>query len=264
MKKSSRTSKRPLLRLVAAALAVLGVVAFVPTGTRGLPVSRPTAAWALDATPSVGTSGSVSTSGSPDATPAVTATPTATFGRIAGTGVRLNIPAAVDRFIAIGFHQADNRKAVKILAWSPVLKIDRYAKTRARLKANRKLRMFQQRLRGRGTSNFTAADCAVKPNSVILAPVTGVVTNVRKYKLYGYIEDYRVEIKPDGAPRLRVVEIHIKSVTVKVGDRVVGGVTPVATVRHLRLDSTVNHYLPTSPADHVHVQINLDTFKGSY
>ncbi len=75
----------------------------------------------------------------------------------------------------------------------------------------RGIKMFQQALRGRGTSNFSAADCAVKPKAMILAPVTGTVTRVKNYRLYGVYRDVQLEILPDGAsPKLRVVVLHIQ------------------------------------------------------
>ena len=57
--------------------------------------------------------------------------------------------------------------------------------------------------------------------------------------------------------------IHITGVKVKKGKRVVGGITPVAVVRHLPFVSTINRFVPVK-VDHVHIQVNLDTFKGSY
>jgi hypothetical protein len=157
-----------------------------------------------------------------------------------------------------------NRKSVRFIPTMTCHKIDKASHTKALLKKDSKLKLFQQPLRGRGDSNFTAADCAVPPKTVVLAPVDGVVTSVRHYKLYGYIDDLRLEIKPDGAPHLRVVMIHITGVKVTKGDRVVGGVTPVAVVRHLPIVSTINRFVPVKSVDHVHVQVNLDTFKGTF
>ena len=97
----------------------------------------------------------------------------------------------------------------------------------------------------------------MKPKAQILAPVTGTVTSVKKYWLYGRYRDVRLEIRPDGVSnKIRVVVLHIQDPTVVVGQHVVGGVTPVATVRHFRFVSAVNRYLPVKYADHTHIQIN--------
>jgi hypothetical protein len=221
-------------------------------------------------TGSVDTSGTTETSGTTgatstaEATKSVTPTPTGTFGRLAGTKLRIHFPAPAAKLVAVGFHQASNRKALRFIPGMTCLKIDRASRTRARLKKDKKLKLFQQPLRGRGSSNFSAADCAVPPKTVVFSPVTGVVTSVKRYKLYGYISDRRLEIKPDGCPHLRVVMIHITGVKVKKGQRVVGGVTPVAVVRHLPIASTINRFVPVKRVDHVHIQVNLDTFKGQF
>jgi hypothetical protein len=210
------------------------------------------------------TSGTAGTTSTPSATSSVAPTPTATFARIAGSKLRIHFPAPAGKLVAVGFHQASNTKAARFIPGMTCHKIDKASRTRALLKSNKKLKLFQQPLRGRGDSNFTAADCAVPRKTVVLAPVDGVVTNVRHYKLYGYIDDLRLEIKPDGAPRLRVVMIHITGVKVKKGQRVVGGVTPVAVVRRLPFVSTINRFVPVKNVDHVHIQVNLNTFKGSF
>jgi hypothetical protein len=51
---------------------------------------------------------------------------------------------------------------------------------------------------------------------------------------------------------------------VKKGQRVVGGKTKVAVVRNLKLNSTIDRFVPAKRVDHVHLQVNADTFKGSY
>jgi hypothetical protein len=257
-------------RFVRSVLGV-GLVALALTAALAIPPHRVLAAGASALTTGTAvTSGTVATSGTPsatgtaEATKSVTPTPTSTFARMAGSKLYIHFPAPANKLVAVGFHQASNTKSVRFVTWMTCHKIDKAAKTKALLKKDKKLKLFQQPLRGRHDSNLTAADCAVPPKTVVLAAVNGVVTNVRHYKLYGYIDDLRLEIKPDGAPHLRVVMIHITGVKVKKGDRVVGGVTPVAVVRHLPFVSTINRFVPVKPIDHVHIQVNLDTFKGSF
>lgn len=260
--------RRAASRLAAAGAVVLTLAAAILAPARpvlaaggGPGAGLSVATTSSDAPTSTPTT-SAPTSSTPNATASVPAT-TATFGRMAGTHLDIHYPAGPKKLVAVGFHQADNKKAVRYV---PLLKchgIDTASTTKALLKRG-KIKLFQQPLRGRGDSNFTAADCAVPPKTTVVAPVTGVVTNVRSYKLYGWINDLRLEIKPDGYPHLRVVMIHITGVKVKAGDRVVGGITPVAVVRHLPIVSTINRFVPVSPVDHVHIQVNLDTFRGAY
>jgi hypothetical protein len=216
----------------------------------------------IDPSGSIPPTGTTPTSSTPKPTPSTVAT-TAVFARMRGSKLEIHFPAPPKKLVAVGFHQADNKKAV---IFAPLLTchgIGSASKIKALIKKG-SIKLFQQPLRGRGDSNLTAADCAVPPKTTVVAPVSGVVTNVRHYLLYGYIDDLRLEIKPDGSPHLRVVMIHITGVKVKKGKRVIGGITPVAVVRHLPLVSTINRFVPVKPVDHVHIQVNLDTFKGSY
>jgi hypothetical protein len=179
----------------------------------------------------------------------------AVFARMKRYGVELHFPAVPAEMVAVGFHQAWNLKAVDMLPVGKPYPRDKYESTKQALRADPSLKMFLMMSRGRGSSQYSAADCAVRPGALILSPVTGVVTLVKTYKLAGYGTDYQVQIKADGADAVRVVMIHLQDITVKAGERVEGGVTPIATVRHLTIDSQVNKYLPV-PADHTHVQIN--------
>lgn len=186
--------------------------------------------------------------------------PTAAFAKIGDTDVPLHFPATAEEFVAVGFHQAWNAKATDMEPQLEVHPRDEYESTKKALKDDRSLKLFLMMSRGRGSSEYSAVDCAVKPDALLVAPVSGTVTLVKKYKLEGTIDDYHIEFKADGAEKLRVVMIHVKDVSVKEGDRVEGGVTPVATVRHLPIDSQVNRYLPVE-ADHTHIQINAEGYK---
>lgn len=235
--------------VAAAAVLVLAstlVVRAVTGGKRGI---------AGPATPKVAAAavtGSTSTETSPAAT--------AVFGTMGKYGVKMHFPAIPGDMVAIGFHQAWNVKATDMKPSLAVHPRDKYANTKAALQKDPSLKLFLMMSRGRGSSQYSAVDCAVKPGAIVLSPVTGVVTLVKTYQLSGVGKDYHIEIKADGADPVRVVLIHLQDVTIKTGERVEGGVTPLATVRHLKIDSQVNRYLPVA-ADHTHMQINAVGYK---
>jgi hypothetical protein len=189
------------------------------------------------------------------ATTSVGTSTSAVFARLKKYGVPMHFPASADEMLAVGFHQSWNLNGTDMVPQLPVHAKDKYEATKKALASDPNLKLFEMMSRGRGSSEYSAADCAVKPGATILSPVTGTVTLVKKYRLEGKYDDYRVEIKADGAAPVRVVLIHIQDIRVKEGQRVSGGVSPIATVRHLLIDSQVNRYLPW-PADHSHVQIN--------
>lgn len=247
------------------AIAVAAAVAPTPAAANGplaAPSFRPSSATSVESTGTTSTPDATPTlevTSTPGATSTPAATPTVVFAARSAWHIRLNFPASVTNMIAVGFHQAGGPNS-KLGVMKPAvtcLRIYKPATTKALLKKRIGLKLFQQALRGRGTSNLSAADCAMKPKSVVLAPVTGTVTLVKKYKLYGRYADVQLEIRADGAPsKVRVVVLHIRDPKVKVGSRVVGGVTPIATVRHFSFVSAINRYLPVKYADHVHIQLN--------
>lgn len=102
----------------------------------------------------------------------------------------------------------------------------------------------------------TAVDCGSKPGMTVYAPVTGRVAAVHLYSLYGQYPDYEVHIIPAGCETLDCVVLHVTSPRVTVGDEVIGGVTPIASVRKLSkwFASQLDDYTHDG-GNHVHVQI---------
>lgn len=82
--------------------------------------------------------------------------------------------------------------------------------------------------RGRRTHSSSAMDVAIPAGRTVHAPVTGVVTTVEPYLLYGRYPDTRIVIRPDARPDLRLVVLHVTGHAVAVGDHVEAGVTPIA------------------------------------
>ena len=111
--------------------------------------------------------------------------------------------------------------------------------------------------RGRVLPPTSAVDvvmrCATTTRS--LAPVEGVVTEVRPYRLYGTHPDTRVEIRPTDAPHLRLVMIHVDDVRVAVGEQVTTGATVLAgTADRFPFASHVDRYLDDR-WPHVHMEV---------
>lgn len=109
--------------------------------------------------------------------------------------------------------------------------------------------------RGRRFPATSAVDLVMDDGTDVLAPVDGIVTDVRPYQLYGVHDDTRIEIQPTAAPHLRVVMIHVAGVQVRAGDRLVAGVTLLAdTPNHFPFASHVDRYLERA-LPHVHVEV---------
>lgn len=109
--------------------------------------------------------------------------------------------------------------------------------------------------RGRVLPPTSAVDLVMRDDDPVLAPVDGVVTEVRPYALYDQYPDTRIEIQPDDAPHLRLVMIHVDDVRVAAGDRVTTGVTELAaTANRFPFSSHVDRYLDER-WPHVHVEV---------
>lgn len=109
--------------------------------------------------------------------------------------------------------------------------------------------------RGRGTSPTSAVDVALEPGDPVLAVVTGTVTEVAPYALYGRHDDVLVTIVPDERPDLRVRLLHIDDVRVTPGQHVTAGRDPIAgTARPLPVNNQVDRYTGRS-LPHLHVEV---------
>jgi len=117
-----------------------------------------------------------------------------------------------------------------------------------------------------GIPGLTAMDEGAPAGSVTYAPIDGTVTAVREYNYENGCKDYEVHISfaDPALARYEVVMIHEENVRVKVGDKVVGGVTPIAQVRDLTpyLTNQLGEYTGEA-GNHAHVQVN-DTGSTSY
>jgi murein DD-endopeptidase MepM/ murein hydrolase activator NlpD len=108
--------------------------------------------------------------------------------------------------------------------------------------------------RGRARPATSAVDIAMPAGSVVAAPVTGTVVEVRDYALYGKTRDWRVVIESADRPDLHVVLVHLHEPKVAVGDDVIAGSTPLAVVRQLPFASHVD-YVTEEPHPHTHVEV---------
>ena len=115
---------------------------------------------------------------------------------------------------------------------------------------------------------MTSVDVGAKKGTVAYAPVSGTVVKIKKYSLFGQIDDYEMHIQSPDHPELDVVVLHITKLKVKVGDEVIGGCTPIAKVRNIGdvIDNNLMNFTkPGDPGNHCHVQVNDATrpdYKG--
>ena len=158
-------------------------------------------------------------------------------------GVTLYLPAADPRLI--GYHEASYPDAATLTP------IGRLQKNANRTKGPRYTVMAS---RGRPTPATSAVDVVLPSSTRVLAPVSGVVVQVKPYKLYGKYPDERVEISVDGHPDVHVVMIHLTHVRVVRGDRVSATLSVIGEPRVFPFRSETDDYVRGGDP-HVHIEI---------
>lgn len=180
--------------------------------------------------------------------------------------LHLYLPVQVQSLTEIGFHQASGTKALHMESLLPDANMNVVAQNHSSgrveptatvgpaVLTGSVLRMWRSNRRG---APDTAVDIGALPGTLVYAPVTGTVVQVRAYKLYDKYDDYEIHIQPNGWPEVDVVLIHVDNPTIKAGDRVIGGITNIAEVRKLsdRVTPQISAYTKDA-GDHVHMQLN--------
>jgi len=108
--------------------------------------------------------------------------------------------------------------------------------------------------RGRDTPATSAADVVLPRGAAVVAPVDGLVTRVKRYRLYSRYPDVRVEIRPRDVPDRRVIMLHLARVGIRPGDRVEASVTRIGAVRRFPFESQVDRYV-RGRYPHVHLEV---------
>jgi biotin carboxyl carrier protein len=112
--------------------------------------------------------------------------------------------------------------------------------------------------RGRGSPATSAVDIVLVDDQPVRSPVSGTVTHVESYSLYGRYPDRRIIIRPHDAPQARVVMLHVAGVRVEAGDQVEGGVTEIAGgARRFPFRSQVDAETRPHSWPHVHYEVKV-------
>ena len=108
--------------------------------------------------------------------------------------------------------------------------------------------------RGRANASTSAVDVVLPPGEAVRSPITGTVTEVRPYQLYGTHDDVRLELRADDAD-LSVVLIHIEDVVVQAGDRVEVGDVLASGARVFPFGAVVDRLFEPDRYGHVHLEV---------
>lgn len=162
--------------------------------------------------------------------------------------------------LTVAFHEASHTEALELLPLGQLLANDNTTRFDPPTDmAGAEYRVLSSR--GRAAPPTSAVDVVVPLGDGVVAPVTGTVTAVTEYPLYGRTRDWRVEITPADRPDLTVVLIHLLRPSVDVGDQVIAGQSPIAVARLLPFDSHVD-YVSDEKQPHVHLEVKASVEPG--
>ena len=176
------------------------------------------------------------------------------FAKVSNTDLMLAFPALKENIEGIGFHEADNKMAIGLLPIKETFK-DNPEEIKEKYKKNIKPIFFLMNTRNRKQIPTSASDIALKENTPVLSPVTGIISKVIDYKLYKKYDDIKIEIIPDQNKDFKVKIIHLKNVVVKKGEKVKVG-DSLGRVRTLsdKMNIQIGRYLPIK-IEHIHIQV---------
>jgi hypothetical protein len=167
-------------------------------------------------------------------------------------GVRLRVVS--EETVALAFHEAAYDDALALRPTGVCGRCRNPTKFTPPLPRDPRLRYLVTHSRGRATPATSAADLVLPKGTAVLAPVDGVVSRVRRYRLYRRYPDVRLEIVPHPAPSLLIVMLHLGAVQVRRGDEVVASTTVIGTARRLPFESQVDRYV-RGRYPHVHLEV---------
>ncbi|MHB1342381.1 MAG: M23 family metallopeptidase [Coriobacteriia bacterium] len=268
-RRRSMRRRRSPMGWVYAAIGVIIMVAIVGSAA----ILRPIAESSATADPAAGPT-TVSTTLAPDPVPEREQTPMLASYH----SLFLRLPVDPGKITQVAFHQASGDKAFHMEPLVEYASLAAAAKLRHApvstvatgsgeassaadaIWSGKAIRLWRSNRTG---SPDTAVDVGADPGTDVFSPVTGTVLQVRSYKLYSKYADYEVHIKPDGWSEIDVVLIHVDDVSVVAGDRVLGGITRIASVRKMsdRVSLQLGGYTRNG-GDHVHMQLNHVSVPG--
>lgn len=188
---------------------------------------------------------------------AATAAEPTPIARVAG----IELVAPSKDTVLVGFHEAAAPGTLEMESLAPLAVALNGERTQVAAGASEDqvAPVMELPTRERAAGPASAVDIAVPAWRDIVAPVSGTVTAVDPYTLYGEFADNRVEIEPEGQPGVRVIMIHIGEIEVRPGDEVVAGETLIAkTAKQFPFSSQIDRFAEHASGKarpHVHIEV---------
>jgi len=168
-------------------------------------------------------------------------------------GVDLLLPIKLAATTAVAFHPVDNANSVSFKPVGEPGDASSVSSTLVDLLSSGGMRYYLLSGDGSDASSGTGGlDVGALPGAFVYSPVDGKVVSVKDYQLLGRYPDTEVQIQLADDPSLLLVVTHLAKVSVRIGDDLTAGETPLGAVRGFpsQFDQQLRHF--TSDAgDHV-------------
>lgn len=181
---------------------------------------------------------------------AAVAAPLPVLGRVGD--LLVHVPAT--EAVLVSYHEASFAEAQPLMPFGQLTVNDNPTRTLTSEDHPDGLPFHVQVSRGRVNASTSAVDIVLLPGEEVRAPVTGTVTEVQPYQLYGTHDDVRIELQPDDSA-LVVVMIHVEDVVVRAGDRVVVGDVLAGGARMFPFGAVVDRQTEPDRYGHVHLEV---------
>lgn len=177
------------------------------------------------------------------------------FARLGDANLVLPIPAQDVTIIA--YHSLSDERAVPLEPMGSQLNADLVSRGLQRVFAgDEPIRYYEIESSGRAVTEHGAVDIGAPAGTPILSPITGVVTAITAYKLYGKYDDVQIDISPQGLSGMIVSLLFVDEPSVTIGQPVEQGKTQLGKVRPVQgdLGARLTEYTHDS-GTHVQLQV---------
>lgn len=117
-------------------------------------------------------------------------------------------------------------------------------------------------LGGEGGAPTGSVLVGAQPGSLVTSPVSGIVTGVKEYKLYGKYDDVQIDIRPEEMSGTTLTLLFISEPVVSIGEVVTAGKTQLGKVRESppELAASLAEYTHDS-GSHVYMQVSEEPIR---
>lgn len=167
----------------------------------------------------------------------------------------LLLPVAAGDATIIAYQPVDDERAVALTPIGERVNANRIVRFfRSIFSAAPSVRYYQ--LDGQEGEATSSVLIGAAPGSPITAPISGVVTRVREYLLYGKYDDVQIDIRPEKMSGVIISLVFVSDPVVSIGEAVTAGKTQLGKVRQCpeEVGACLAEYTHDC-GSHVHLQV---------